>query len=378
MKQKLLAIVMVCLTYPALSQTIVSTVPAGRNAVLEELTGVTCPNCPDGHVRADALYNAYPGRVVIMNLHGTAYSGTPNLKSSWVDPIDNFINPTGYPSGSMNRKVWPGAYNEAPYFPQNPPGNLAIRRPGWWDTGYPGQTTGEWIILNGGNSFVNIGATSSYNSGTGVITINVELYYTSNSPDATNKINVAILQNGVIGYQSGGSSNYNHKNILRDLVTGQWGESITTTSAGTLVSKTYNYTLPANYNGIASDINNMDVVVFVTQSDNKNIETGIKIKALNGSTLDVQETKAASGMSVYPNPVTEQSIIAFSLSEAGNTRVQLTDLGGRTIWEKELGMLQAGPQQLMISRSDMAASAGMYLVSILSGNSKITRKLFLE
>lgn len=124
MKKLLLVVPAFLFAATITAQTLVSTVPAGRNAVLEELTGVNCVNCPDGHVRANALYAAYPGRVVIINIHGTQFQGTPNLKSVWSDPIDDLIAAVAYPSGSMNRIVWPGAYNIPPYYPQNPPNNL--------------------------------------------------------------------------------------------------------------------------------------------------------------------------------------------------------------------------------------------------------------
>ena len=377
--RKYLLVVPAALSAAALcAQTMVSTVPAGRNAVLEELTGVNCPNCPDGHVRADALFAAYPGRVVVINVHGTAYQGTPNLKSVWSDPIDNLINATAYPSGGMNRQVWTGAYNAPPYFPQNPPNNLAIRRPGWWDTGYPGQTAGEWIILNGGNSVVNIGASSTYNSSTNELSIKVELFYTG-ADVVANKLNVAILQNGVIGYQSGGSSTYNHKNILRDLVTGQWGDDILTTTQGTFITKNYTYTIPANYNGIASDINNMDVVVFVTQADTKTIHTGIKFPAKNGQYTAAQEQHSDPfDLSVSPNPMTETSSVQYSLVENSTVRISLCDLLGQLVYAEDLGKQDMGVHTCSVDRDKLRLSENIYFVTLEINGVKTTRKLVVE
>src|SRR5688572_25039259 len=133
-------------TVPVFAQTLVSTAVQPRNAVLEEFTGVNCVNCPDGHVRANQLYAAFPGRVVLINVHSGGYAvpsaGQLDLRTPYGDAIDAFAGVAAYPSGTMNRVVWPGVYNQAPYFPQNPPNNLAIRRPGWWDNAYPNTGTG--------------------------------------------------------------------------------------------------------------------------------------------------------------------------------------------------------------------------------------------
>jgi len=358
------------------AQTLVSTSPQGRNAVLEELTGVDCPNCPDGHKRADSLFLHYPGRVVIMNMHGTEYSGAPNFLSPWVDPIDDFIGVAGYPAGSMNRIVWSGEYNTPPYFPQNPPGNLAIRRNGWWDDAYIGQTAGEWIILNGGNSFVNIGASSVYDSFTQVITITVELYYTSSSPVDTNKINVAILQNNVVGYQYGAgleTNNYNHKNIFRDFITGQWGEVITPTTIGTFITKTYEYTLPATYNDIASDINNMDIVVFVTQADNKSTETGIKIKALDGTTVSNSEFLLNDkNLSIYPNPANNEINIESPQAKINsNSILSIYNVQDQLLFQQTLKQ-----ERTMIDISDFAK--GVYILRLSNNENTVVKRFVKE
>ena len=285
----------------AISQNLVSTAVAPRNAVLEEFTGVNCVNCPDGHYRAQQLYNAFPGRVVIINIHSGSFAvpgpGQPDFRTPFGEAIDDFAGVPAYPSGTMNRIVWPGAYNQPPYFPQNPPNNLAIRRPGWWDTGYPNQGTGAYIILQGGNSPVNIGAETIWNNVTRELTVNVELYYTA-TETVNNKLNVVFLESGVIGYQSGGSANYVHNHIMRHMLTGQWGDNIATTTQGTLVSRSYVYTVPTGY-----DIDNCDISIFVTRDDNYNTHTGITIDAKNGTTVGLQEDVLNVVPSIFPNPV---------------------------------------------------------------------------
>ena len=43
--------------------------PTNKNVVIEELTGIHCRYCPDGHARVNAIVEANPGRVVAVNIH---------------------------------------------------------------------------------------------------------------------------------------------------------------------------------------------------------------------------------------------------------------------------------------------------------------------
>lgn len=64
-----LILVFALFAYTANAQTIVSTTPQDKNVVLEEFTGVNCVFCPDGHARAQAIQDAYPDRVSLINIH---------------------------------------------------------------------------------------------------------------------------------------------------------------------------------------------------------------------------------------------------------------------------------------------------------------------
>jgi hypothetical protein len=348
------------------AQTLVSTAVQPRNAVLEEFTGVNCVNCPDGHIRANQLYAAFPGRVVLINVHSGGYAvpsaGQLDLRTPFGDAIDAFAGVAAYPSGTMNRVVWPGAYNQAPYFPQNPPNQLAIRRPGWWDNAYPNTGTGAYIILNGGNSPVNIGSQTTWNDVTRELTVQVELYYTSTETQ-NNKLNVVFLESGVVGYQSGGGNNYVHNHIMRNLLTGQWGETITTTTQGTLVTRTYNYIVPASY-----VIDNCDISIFVTQNDNKTTHTGITIDAKNGTTVGVQENLSAQ-LGIYPSPATKE----INITGLNNTvtDIKIVNLIGKTV-------MQLHPGEEIITADISKLPSGVYFVNITSSNKNIVKRFVKE
>ncbi|MBK5213021.1 MAG: T9SS type A sorting domain-containing protein [Flavobacteriaceae bacterium] len=241
-----------CATY---AQTIVSTSPQDQNVVLEEFTGIHCPYCPDGHAIAKSIQDAHPDRVSLINIHVGGYavpsSGEPDFRTPYGSAIVGQTGLTGYPSGTINRHVFPGR--------ENTPGGTAIYRNFW------AQSSNETMAIG---SAVNVAVEASIEVTTNVLTVHVEGYYTSNSPQSTNLLNVALLQNNTKGPQTGGGAgnNYNHMHRLVEMITGQWGEVINTTTANTFVDRTYTYPIPADYNGVPTELADMEVVAYITNT----------------------------------------------------------------------------------------------------------------
>lgn len=233
-----------------------STAPENKNVVLEDFTGVRCGYCPDGHVRAKALSDANPGRIVIIAVHAGPYAapmaGWADFTTSFGQALVDQSSVTGYPAGTINRRVWTK--------PQTT-GGLAMSRGEWANASAP-------ILAE--VSPVNIGIKKTYNSSTRELAVSVELYYTADG-NVANNLNVALLENKVMSKQSGGTpdaNNYEQNHILRNFLTGQWGEAIGVHKKGEYVTKTYKYTVPANVN-----MDNADVAAYVAEG-NKNIITG--------------------------------------------------------------------------------------------------------
>lgn len=132
-------------------------------------------------------------------------------------------------------------------------------------------------------SYVNLGAEATLDVNTNELNVHVEIYYTGDSPETTNFINIALLESNVEGPQNGGANfnpdfmlpngNYSHQHMLRHLITGQWGEEITTTSTGSFIDLNYTYTIPAAYNGVIVSLANFSLVAFVTETTQE-IESG--------------------------------------------------------------------------------------------------------
>ena len=254
MKKKItLALLLPVFGFCAFAQTIVTTTPENRNVVLEIFTGINCSACPSGHNISQSLLNNNPEDVFIINIHSGSYSNPsgnqPDFRTQWGNALRNQSGLVGYPAGTVNRQNFPGQE-------QGNNGTTALSR---------GQWVGAANSVLEQESYVNTGVEAVIDVQTRIMTIDVEAYYTANSPEATNKLNVAVLQNNTLGPQVSGNmgNNYVHKYRLIDLVTGQWGEEITNTTSGSLISNQYVYSIPDDINGIPVKVEDLEVVVFL-------------------------------------------------------------------------------------------------------------------
>lgn len=308
------------------AQTFVSTTPSNKNVVLEEFTGVNCTYCPDGHRIAQQLITNNPGRVFAVNVHTGGYAtpgtGQPDYRTAFGSALAAQSGLTGYPSGTINRHVFSGTAT-------------ALNRSSW-------PASAATTLAQ--SSPVNIAARGTLDISTRQLVVEVEAYYTANSATATNKLNVAILQNGILGPQVGMSLNpaqivgslYQHNHMLRHFLTGQWGEDITTTTQGSVVRKTYTYTLPATYTNVPADLINIEVVAYIAEG-NQEILTGTKaVLTLSPSVVnDVSLVNSSQGdlsCSSMTKPVATIQNLGSAPITAASFDVMLNGVATRYNW----------------------------------------------
>jgi hypothetical protein len=246
----------------------VSTEAANKNVVLEEFTGINCGYCPDGHRIVKEYEEDNPGRVFGINIHTGSYAAM--YQTQWGTAIMNQTGLQGFPAGTVNRHSFSG-------------GATILNRGEF-------VSRGNQILAEA--SFVNVAAQASIDATTRVMTVNVEAYYTADAATASNKLNVVLLQDSIIGPQSGASANpsqvtadgqYIHMNMLRDMLTGQWGDDITAPEgsnvipAGTLIQRTYTYNVPGSISNELVKLGHLKLVVFVAR-DQQEIYTGSECK----------------------------------------------------------------------------------------------------
>ena len=266
------------------SQTIVSTDTENKKVILEEFTGIYCTYCPDGHAIANAIKAENPEDVFIINIHTGGYAvpnpaiNDPDYRTSFGDAIANQSNLTGYPSGTVNRQFFSSLTMN---------GGTAMGRGGW--------TTAASQVLSQ-SAYVNVGVEATINVQNNELTVHVEGYYTGDSPQNTNYLNVVLTQNNTIGPQTGGGmgSDYNHNHRLVHMLTGQWGEVISTTSAGSFIDQTFTYTIPSDYNGIDVVLPDLNVIAFITETQQEIISGAEYTPTFNG--LEYSNDAAIMGL----------------------------------------------------------------------------------
>ena len=244
------------------AQQYVSTVPANRNVVIEEFTGRGCGYCPIAHRVTHEIMTANPGRVFGVSVHSTGSlspTSFPNLNTTISGTLSNAFPHNGIPAGVFNRNT-----SEA----------SGITETGSTWVNYVNQQLSQAAECN-------VAGVARVNPDTRVATITVEVYYTGNSSVTENYLTVMMLQDSIIGAQSdyGSPTSYNpggwlngqyvHMHVLRDMVTsGVWGETISPTTQGTLITKTYEYQIPESIgspNGVAVNLEHISFIAFVSE-----------------------------------------------------------------------------------------------------------------
>ncbi len=239
------------------SQEYVSTEVSDRNVLIEEFTGRNCPNCPAGHIISNGITHDNPDRAWSIGIHSGYFAVTtyPNFNTDisaiFTDPYDDVSGGLGYPAAVINRST-----------------EQALGRGQWEaEANTQLQQTAE----------CNVDGHVVINPITRTATITAEVYYTANSAETTNYLTIVMIQDSIAGQQAYAHTNpaqdlgddmYCHMHVLRDVVTSSWGDEITPTTEGSLITKTYEYIIPdtiGNPNGVAVDIDNIHFIAFVTE-----------------------------------------------------------------------------------------------------------------
>ena len=330
------------------AQTIVSTSAENKNAIVEESTAIHCSYCPEGHAILNQMIDQNPDDVFVIKFHEGGYAwdcdpgGGHNYNNTLANQLGTMGAANGQPSASVNRQVF-SSYSMT--------GGTAMSR-GYWSSAIS-QVLQE-------SAYVNVGVEAELAGN--VLTIHVEAYYTASSPQSTNYLHIAIMQDESVGPQLGGNSfnpsyvvstpsnsnyghigqgevAYRHMDRLVDMVDGINGDAINTTSTGTFIDRTYTYTLPEMYNDVPVDLTEIEVAAFITDGDE--IINGYKVPV---SYLDYDVTVASidspSGNGVYSD---NESII-ITLENLGNYTQSNFDVsyqvnGGNTVTETFTGSI---------------------------------------
>jgi PKD repeat protein len=346
MKRTILLFAMVLMSSVLLAQNYTSTLPQDKNAILEEFTGVRCPNCPAGHQIAASILADNPGRAFMVAYHPTnssyttPYSGDPDL-----------------------RRVYPDVFYSTPYCGSSRfmPSAFINRRQ------YSGeriQSRAQWTpycnAIMAEASPANMGMSTSYDAGTQNLNIIVEIYYTADMPDV-NHIYVMLSENDIVTQtQSGASGPYTHKHTFREAFVAQWGDPITDpTTQGSLITLEYNW----DATGSGYIMENCEVLAFIENQSDGEIITGVGV--LVGESTAIAPM---AGFTVEDNTVGVGTGANFSDASTGNP----------TEWEWTFDGGEPSSSNLQTPPTVIYNTPGQYTVELMVANSAGTNTLTMN
>lgn len=368
---------------------------AGKKQVLiEEFTGNTCGYCPDGHKISDQITAANPGKAFAVNVHTGGYASPASASNSLdfrvpeagiVISLPNMVGNQsppcfGFPAGGVNRV--------APVSPAMPmcPGGMGMSRSYW-------ASMASTILAQ--NTYVNIAGQAYLHPTTRQMIINMEAYYTANSPVSANRITIDLVQDDIIAYQSGASlypamvvgSGYRHNHALRDVLnsgpnSGVSGEAMTgPNTAGTTWSKTFTYTVAATYPAsgtktIPAVLADLELIAFITETENSVVAV-CKVPITITTSTDIfsptAETDAIKFVNAYPSPMMNEGTLVFTLNQSADVTIEMVNALGQIVKSEDLKMLDSGEHKYAIDATNL--TNGVYLVNLKVDNSVITKKI---
>jgi PKD repeat protein len=98
---------------------------------------------------------------------------------------------------------------------------------------------------------------------------------------------------------------------------------------------------------------------------------------LFGNTVGIDEFTSSLNFSVFPNPTTENTTIAFDLTEKQNVNVMVYDIVGKEIVTVVNTELAPGEYKYEMNKNTKLAP-GVYFVKLTAGTHTITKKLIVE
>ena len=238
---------------------IIDDVDSPRVVLIEELTGVSCPNCPVGTEKLIELKNTFGKNVVIVGVHGTFLSwptdhSNYDFRFEGAQNLENYLKPwLGKPAASFNRIQ----YEED---------ELSISNPQLWGNYIQEELKKEHRI--------NIDIVNEYNAETRTVDITLNVLPVSDfSLEEEARITVMILESEIEDAQEDANTiidEYVHNHVLRDFVTewngNQIGKPLTDNVEEVF---TYSYTIPEAEEG--DELwrpEHMEVVAFVHSNIN--------------------------------------------------------------------------------------------------------------
>jgi hypothetical protein len=351
-----------------------------KKVLFEEFTTAACVHCPDGHVVADRMLANNPN-VIAVNIH--AGFGTDQMTTPQATVLAGRFA-QGAPTAMMDRNFYSGE-------------GYAISRNTW---------ESRALTRSGLITPVSIDAKSTYDETSKKLTLSVDVKVFTYLNSKSLRANAYVIQDGMTGTGTGwnqtnaynnttghpmaGRGNpiigYIHDKVERRLLGGTWGEKWRIKTGPITSTDFEKYTF--NFDDVVNEIENASkahLVVFVSDSgamgtNDYLVHNALKIGLNEEIISKVVDLSAGSSISnvtineninLYPNPSNGQFVIDFSSATQQNSTIQIFNLLGMNVYNKEVRINQ-GVNKVSIDASTL--NSGIYFLNIDNQKVKFTIK----
>lgn len=186
-----------------------------RKILLEDYTGHTCPNCPEGTQIGQALQNLYGGKVIMIAVHAGFFARpladpfTADYRTIAGDAWNNEFQFSSYPNGLVNRKYVDSAL---------------ILSPDKWAGAI------DSLVILPADAGITIAC--SVDTLSRVVTADITSKFI-NDIEGTFNITLCVVEDGIVSAQKNSIPavgptpiiyNYEYKDMLRATITDPWGD----------------------------------------------------------------------------------------------------------------------------------------------------------
>jgi thiol-disulfide isomerase/thioredoxin len=207
--------------------------PTDKIVLVEEFTGVGCPNCPDAATLLENEVAKYEGSIIPVAIHSSALASPRSnskydFRSAFADELEQYL-------GELFSKP-AAAVNRIPVQSNNNPFATDVND---WPPLIAQELQHEPEL--------NISVDKAYDPGSRILDFTIR-YIPRTDLNIPLRLNAWILESHIIDSQddSGGNiPDYEHNHVLRDIVTPVEGEPLGDSFTGAEVyKKTFSYTIP--------------------------------------------------------------------------------------------------------------------------------------
>lgn len=344
-----------------------------RTLLVEGFTGQECSQCPSGHLTIESAIESSKKNIVEVS-HHAGYQ--PDMFTMLEDDTYRFYysNPTRTyaPAVMVNRN----AYDDVSTFPViNPELNDILT-----------------LIYNADASkpYVSLNLETALDKTTRELNVKLQILPHTNLPSKNVLFNAFLVQDGIVGYQASGGSNYVHNRVFRGAITGNaWGIEASDLSAGNVSTWEKTLTIPekihssywtddmlsnGKYNGewseeqtnIEAVLENMTLVAFVAEYDT---EDKTKNVVFNCCEVKLGESHKQSGFT---------STTSVKTADATNNDVRIFVNNGKVSVGGTYDNLAVYNLAGAKVDADKTLARGVYLVQVSVGGKLTTKKILVK